>query len=356
MRIVLSNSSWKWGGVHVVTETLAVELSARGHDVLLLCRPGSKLESRMRGIVPHRGIVSGPDMGPVAIARSIRALRRHGTDIVLALMDKDVRLTGVAARVLGIPVVVRRANDRPLTGPFQRFCYRRIASRVVANSVATRDTLLASAPALARRGIDVIRNGIRIEAFRRAQPAALDVPAGSVVFGFVGRFEERKGLLDLAAAWPRVAAAVPNAYLVLAGAGDIESVLRERLRDQPRVQFLGYRADVPSLLRAFDAVVMPSHWEGFGLVAAEALAAGRPVIATSVSSLRELVTDNVNGRVIPPHDPDALAAVTIELAENPALRERLGREGAITAARAFTAEHMVDQWEALLEETVRDRD
>jgi glycosyltransferase involved in cell wall biosynthesis len=353
MRIVLSNSSWKWGGVHVVTETLAVGLSARGHDVLLLCRPDSELESRLRGVVRHQGIVSGPDLGPLAIARCASALRRHRAQVVLALMDKDLRLTGVAARLLRIPVVVRRANDRPLRSTFQRFVYRSIASRIVANSAATRATLLGSMPALADRGVDVIYNGIRVEQYRDAPAAPLGLPSGSLAFGFVGRFEERKGLLDLAAAWPRVSAAVPHAYLVLVGRGHLESVLHERFRDQERVVFTGYRSDVPALLHAFDVVVMPSHWEGFGMVAVEAMAAGRPLIATSASSLRELVTDDINGRVVPPRDPHALATGMIELAEDAELRDRLGREGFAIAVRAFTAEHMVGRWEHFLTQTVR---
>ena len=348
VRIALSNSSWKWGGVHVVTETLGRALSARGHDVLLLCRAGSELESRMDGIVPHQGIVTGPDLGPVAIARCVGALREHGTQVVLCLMDKDLRITGVAARLRGTPVVVRRANDQPLRTGFQRFCYRRIATKVVANSASTRNTLLASAPSLDAGALSVIHNGVQVDTFRDAPPAALGLPEDALVFGFVGRFETRKGLMELAAAWPRVASAVPEAHLVLVGRGPLEPEIRRRLGDHDRVVFTGHRSDVPSLLRAFDAVVMPSHWEGFGYVAAEAMAAGRAVIASSASSLPELVTDGVTGRLIPPKDADALGSAMIELAKDRPLRERFGREGAATAARDFTIERMVDRWEELL--------
>lgn len=348
MRIVLSNSSWKWGGVHFVTEVLARGLAARGHDVALFCRPGSELESRMRGIAPLEPILHGMDLGPPVIVRAARALRRHRAGVVVALMDKDLRLTGVAARFLGIPVIVRRANDRPLASARARFFYRAVATRVVANSAATRATLLASAPALARRGIDVVHNGIDVDSFAGARPADLELPERSIVFGFVGRFEVRKGLRELMRAWPSVAAALPDARLALVGRGDLDGEIREWAGTRPGVRLLGYRGDVAAVLRALDVLVVPSHWEGFGLVAAEGMAAGLPIIAAKASSLPELVRDGVSGRLVPPGDADALAAAMIDLGADPGLRISLGKAGQAIARTEFSLERMVDRWEALL--------
>ena len=334
--------------MHLVTEMLATGLRARGHDVLLLCRPGSELHERMRDVVPIAPILKGPDLGPAAILRCSRSLRAHRSDIVLCLMDKDLRLTGVAARLLRIPVVVRRANDQPLRSRFARFFYHRVASHIAVNSQATADSLRASAPELAARPVDIIYNGIRIETYQHAKPATLALPENTIRFGFIGRFEPRKGLRELMDAWPDVSAHVPTAHLLLAGKGPMELELRNRLGHDPRVHFLGFRSDVPALLAAFDVVVMPSHWEGFGLVAAEAMAAARPVIAAHASSLRELVRDGVNGRTVPPGQPDALATAMIELGLDPALRTRLGAEGQRIAAREFAEPHMLERWDHLL--------
>src|SRR3954471_10592899 len=106
MRIVLSNASVNWGGVHRVTEILARGLEARGHDVVIFGRPDSMLEERLRNVARFEGVLRGIDMDPLTIWRSARLLRRHRAQVVLALMKKDVRLTVVAARLSGVPTVI----------------------------------------------------------------------------------------------------------------------------------------------------------------------------------------------------------------------------------------------------------
>ena len=349
MRIVLSNASYAWGGVHQVTEVLARGLQARGHEVTVFVRPDSPLEERMRGVAPVEPILKGMDLSPLAISRAATALRRHRAQVVLTLMKKDVRITGPAARALGIPVVVRHANDRPFgRSPHYRLLYGTVAAHHVANSDATRDTLLASAPWLAPDDVTVIHNGLDPERFARAVPAALPVPPGVLVIGFVGRFDERKGLLDLARAWPAVSAALPDAHLVLVGKGPAEAAARALLDGAPRVHWLGFRRDVAAALKAMDILAVPSHWEGFGLVAAEALAAGVPVVAAEASSLPEIVRDGREGLLVPAGEVEVLAAALVRLGRDPDERRRMGAAGPPRVAAEFGLEGMIDRYEALL--------
>lgn len=356
MRIVISNASYAWGGVHQVTEALARGLLARGHDVVVFVRPGSPLEERMRPVAPVEPILKGMDLSPAAVWRAAAALRRHRPDGVLTLMKKDVRLTGPAARLLGIPVVVRHANDRPFgRSPHYRVLYGSVATHHVANSAATRDTLLASARWLRPGDVTVIHNGIDLAAFARAERTELPVPADAVVIGFVGRFDERKGLLDLARAWPAVAAALPDAHLVLVGKGPEEATARTLLEGSPRVHWLGFRSDVAAVLKAMDVLAVPSHWEGFGLVAAEALAAGIPVVAADASSLPEIVRDGREGLLVPPGDVDALTAALLRLGGDAAERRRMGAAGPPRVAAEFALDGMIDRYEDLLAQIVRRR-
>lgn len=349
MRVVLSNGSYSWGGVHRVTETLVRGLQGRGHEVVVFCRPGSPLHERMRPIAPCEPIVRGMDLHPAALRAASRALRRHRPDAVLTLMEKDVRLTSPAAWMRGIPVVVRRANDRPLPrNPYIRFLYGTVPTHHVANSEATRRTLLESAPWLDPRAVTVIHNGIDPRPFEETPPADLGLPPGALAIGFVGRFDERKGVLDLAEAWPAVRAAIPGAHLVLVGKGALEAELRARLGDDPRVRWCGYRDDVPAVMRSLGLLAMPSHWEGFGLSAAEAMAAGVPVVATRVSSLPELVDDGVEGRLVPAHSPARLAERLVELGRDAALRARMGAAGRERVRRDFSEERMLDGYERVL--------
>src|SRR4029078_4628390 len=112
MRIVLSNSSSNWGGVHRVTEILAHGLQARGHEVVVFGMGGRMLEERMRNSVRFEPVLHGIDFHPVAIAKSITALRRHRADVGMTLKKKDVTMTGVAARTLRIPFIVRHPNQQ----------------------------------------------------------------------------------------------------------------------------------------------------------------------------------------------------------------------------------------------------
>lgn len=349
MRIALSNSSAKWGGVHVVTEVLARGLQSRGHDIVVFGYPGSRLEERMQGVAPFEAIGRGMDASPLGVMRAAAAMRRHRSQVVLAMMKKDVRRTVPAARLLGIPSVVRYANDRPLGGGFyDRLFFGMMPSRHVTNSEATRQTLLQSARWMAPESVEVIHNGIDPAQFGGVVPASLGLPEGALAVGFVGRLEKRKGLLDLALAWKSIVAHVPNAHLVIAGRGPNEHEAREILNELPRVHWLGYRADAAAVLSSLDIVAIPSHWEGFGLVAAEALLAGAVVVASNASSLPEIVTDGVHGVLVPVKDPEALANAIIELANDPEARRRYSAAGRERVRRDFSAEQMVDRFEGVL--------
>jgi glycosyltransferase involved in cell wall biosynthesis len=348
MRIVLSNASARWGGVHRVTEVLARELQARGHHVVVFGRPGSMLEERMRSVALFEPVLRGIDLHPPSLWRAARALRRHRADVVIALMKKDVRLTAPVARVLGIPVVIRHANDQPLPGgPRGRLLYAGAAMHVT-NARATRTTILASAPWLPPERVEVVYNGIDPWPFEAAAPVPLALPEGAVRFGYVGSFEPRKGLRVLAQAWRCVAEAAPDAHLLLAGKGAEEAVLREMLDGAPRVHWLGYRKDVPNVMAALEVLVLPSFVEGAPNVVQEAMAAGRAVVATAVSGTPELVRDGQEARLVPAGDAGALAAAMTELALDAAMRRRLAAAGHARVREEFTLDRMLDRYEDLL--------
>ena len=116
----------------------------------------------------------------------------------------------------------------------------------------------------------------------------------------------------------------------------LEALARE-LGVDSAVHFLGYREDVPPLIGALDLLLLPSWDEPFGLVVAEAMAVGTPVLVTDRGGVGEYVEDRVNGRLLPPHDPAAWAAAAIELLGDPDALDRMGRES-IRAAVEFNDE------------------
>ena len=333
-----------------MTETLARGFLSGGHDVAVLGYPGGMLEQRMQGVAPFEPVLKGMDLHPVTMLKARAALRRHRSEIVLAMMKKDVRLTVPAARALGIPSVIRHANDRALGGGvYDRIFFGMMPAHHIVNSQATRATLIDSAPWIDPRDITVIYNGIDVSQFENVASVDLELPDDAMIFGFAGRLEIRKGLIDLMTAWPIVAEALPDAWLVVVGKGADEQRARETLGDAPRVKWLGYRSDIPSILKSLDVLVVPSHWEGFGLSAAEGLAAGVAVVATKASSLQEIIQDGINGRLVPPRDPASLSRALIEVARDPAFRARMKQAGPIRIRDDFGVEKMVERYAQTLQ-------
>jgi glycosyltransferase involved in cell wall biosynthesis len=353
VRIVLSSNTRNWGGVQRVTDILARGMQARGHEIVVFGRSGSVLEERMRGVAPFESTLGRTDLSPRVIARSARALVRHRPDLVVALMKKDVRQTVVAARMLGIPAVIRHYYEQPLPrGLRGRILYGSAAAHVT-NAEATRGVLLDSAPWLDPVRVHVIYNGIDATRYINASPVNLDGPKEALRFGFLATIAHRKGIVELAEAWLKVAAQVPTAELVIAGAGRDEKELRQLLQGAPRVQWLGYRNDVPNVLAALDVLVLPSHREGAPNVVLEAMAANVPVIATAVSGTPELVRNGVDAVLVPARDSQSLAAAMIELAGDPEHRRRYADAARLRVQDTFTLDGMLDQYEELFTSVIR---
>lgn len=349
LRIAVVNTARNYGGQEAMAVLLANELAARGHDLLFLCRPVFPALGGLSPDVRVASVLDGVDWSPLGILRARRALRRNATEVVLATTNKDMRSAVPAAWSLGVPVVVRRAMARPLkSGAHYRFLYGRLARHLVANSHATRRIMLDSAPWLRGESVSVIHNGIDPGPFDVADSALLGLPGGALVFGFVGRLVEWKGVLELADAWRAVAPRLPGAHLVIAGEGEMEGAMRARLGYTERVRWLGFRGDIPAVMRALDVLVFPSWMEGFGLAAVEAMAAGIPVIAADAGALPEVVGHEREGLLVPPGDADALVAAMIRLAEDEALRRRLGTAGRARVRRQFSVRQMVDAYEDVL--------
>lgn len=185
------------------------------------------------------------------------------------------------------------------------------------------------------RDLRLIENGIAIDRFR-PHPGG----PGTRVLA-IGRRVRQKGFDVLVRALP------DDMTLDIAGEGP------ERT-EHPRVRWLGRREDIPALLAAADILAVPSRWEGFGLAAAEGLAAGIAVVASAVDGLAEVVGDA--GLLVPPDDPVALRAALERLRDDAALRGALGAAGRSRAEARFDVRAMVARYEEIYRELAGKRD
>jgi glycosyltransferase involved in cell wall biosynthesis len=359
INLALVNGMRSLGGAELWHLDVAQGLKERGHRVLVIGQPGSELlrlcaESGLE----TAGVPIRCDAAPWTQVRLLRLLRRHGTTAVLCNRLKDLKAAGIAARLAGIEVVLKsRESDHPLRPrPYYRWYYDRVATGVLVNSRATLRTTLDSAPWLRPGRVHLLSKGIDGERFRM-----LPEPPGRPVVGFAGSLDERKGVPLLMSAWTRVleACAGEPPLLRLAGEGPLRPAVaawRAGLKDPGSVELAGWVRDMPAFHGALTLLAAPSQYEGFGLAVAEAGACGRPVVATCVSSLPEVVHDGVTGLLVPAGDPAALAAAILKLLGDRGLRQRLGAAAAAHIRTDFDRATMLSRLEELLRPAPRRRE
>ena len=180
----------------------------------------------------------------------------------------------------------------------------------------------------------------------------------NAVVGSIGRLELRKGHDLLIQAMPELCMRVPSARLLIAGHdprgyGATLRRLIDRLGLEEKVRLVGFQNDVVSFLNALDVFAFASSSEGFGQVLVEAMAAAKPVVASKISPLTEIVVDGNTGLLVEPGDPTAFADAIMSLLKNPIERKRMGLRGRERVKKFFTAERMARQTLALYEEMER---
>jgi glycosyltransferase involved in cell wall biosynthesis len=355
------------GGMQNHTGQLSAALDSLGfrQTVVTAFRPSAPrnqlLGERGRVIrvgVPTRWVRQG--YGPAAAA-AVSAVRGR-FDLVHAHLGEDAAVLPVAlaaARRWSAPLVVTvhlsPRHTLAVSGPRSAFL------RVVGGGIETMTVRRAAAvitltdrlAAVLRAGgvptdrVHAIPSGVRIARYEEAvEPATLPRPA--VVF--VGRLHRQKGVDTLVTAVRRLPS---DTMLTLVGDGPERRAIERQAREMgiaERVRITGFvpHADVPALLAAADVVVLPSRYEELGTALVEAMAAGRPIVATAVGGIPEVVRDGVGGLLVPADDPAALAAAIGRILADPALAARLAA-GARERAAGYDWDRLAERTAAVYE-------
>ncbi len=349
-----------FSGGEVQVFLLMEGLRERGHENVLLCPGGSRPEeeARSRGF-ETRAIAMRNDLDLASIVRLRSELR--GADLAHLHTGRATWLGGLAACWSGVPAITTRRMDREVRrGLHTRLIYDRLVRKAVAISPAVEQCLVAGGVAPQKIAViastvdpaDLAPSASRAELRERE---GLEDP--DVVLLSLANLVPRKGLDVLLEALPAVLAEAPRVRVWIGGDGPerepLERAARERGMSE-RVKFLGRRQDKADLLTLCDAFVLPSRREGLGVAALEAMASGRPVVASRVGGLGEVVLDGETGILVPPEDPVRLAEALIRIAGDGALRDRLGLAGSERIAQGFTAAHMVAAYEELYLDVLRE--
>jgi glycosyltransferase involved in cell wall biosynthesis len=226
---------------------------------------------------------------------------------------------------------------------YQRCLYNRRVDAVVAISQTIADELIASG--VQRKNIRVIHSGIDPCRFAGVVGGERRI-SGVPVIGTAAVLEERKGHRTLLHAARMLKEQGHRFKLALAGDGSLKNSLRamiEALDLTQEVTLRGFIADVPEFLAGLDLFVMPSLYEGLGVAALEAMAAGKAVVASRVGGLAEIVFDCETGLLVPPGDVEGLARAVAKLLSDENLRTAFGRRGAERVRQSFTLERMASE-------------
>ncbi|MCU0506224.1 MAG: glycosyltransferase [Chloroflexi bacterium] len=209
--------------------------------------------------------------------------------------------------------------------------------------------------------VRLVYNGVDLHRYDHQEPCCTlreeyGIEAGAPIVGVVARLEPEKGHRTLLDAWPLVLRRAPDARLLVVGEGSLLTELVWQARElgiDRRVVFAGRRDDIPAVTAALDVAALPSYREAQGMVILEAMALSRPVVATNVGGIPEMIEDGVSGLLVPPHDPDALAEAIIRLLVDHPFADTIARNGHDLAHARFSIEFMVRAIEDIYDEGAR---
>lgn len=338
-------TDWEWQSVHRGIE----EAKDRGVKVV-------PISSLVRKIAPVQDLQ--------AFFSLWRLMLQERPDIVHTHTSKTGILGRWAAKMAGVPIIVHTPHGHVFYGHFGPLVSRfflaierlmaSITDRMVALSEGERNDYIRFSVSSPDK-IVTIHSGVEIDRYMKAEVnveekrRSLGLNPNGLVVGTVGWLLPIKGPIHLLNAMAHIWRNHPEIRLVFVGKGELEGKLRaeaSRMGVSERVTFLGWRDDIPEIMQILDIFVLPSLNEGMGRVLVEAMAAGRPVVASRVGGIPDLVEHKKNGFLVGPGDVNGTSLAIKRLLIDREMRDEMGRMGR-AMAQNFTVEGMVEKIDAL---------
>ena len=340
--------TWRGGQNQVLLTVLG--LRALGHRSMLIAHPAGELRQRAQEGLELVPIAPKTEMDLGAAWRLSRLIKQLRPDVLHAHDPHGVAMAALALSMstqLAKPplVAARRVDFHLKNNAFSRWKYRQV-DLFVCVSDAIRRMLVADGVPASR--IVIVHEGIDIGHVEAAPAANLHadlwLPHNSPIVGNVAALVPHKGQRHLIEAAALVIKRVPDARFVIAGEGELRPALERLIKDhhlEKHVFLVGFRPDILSVHKGFDIFVMSSVTEGLGTSLLDAMACGKPIVATTAGGMPEVVADGRTGILVPPRDHTAMAEALIRLLSDAALRAEMGAAGVARARARFSAERMV---------------
>lgn len=355
-RVWHTNASYGFGGLEIRMIREAAKLAELGYQLSFVCNPGSLLAHHARkaavDVIPFR---MSQCYHLSAMIRFYRLLKNARVNLLHCHTSKDHWVCAPAARLLGIPIVRTRHVSAPVrTNYCSSFIYTNLSDRILLEADSIKNDLLRI-PGLPANRLVSVPNGIDLTAFHPAQSGgcikqAFGLKTAQPIIGCVARLDEGKGHYYLLEAASSIIKAWPNARFLVVGDGPSEVTAKLQrftadLQLSSHVIFTGFRADIPQLLAVMTCVVLPTCLpEACPTGILEAQAMGKPVIATRIGGVPEIIQDRVTGLLVKSEDSRALASAILWLLDHPQeaqdmarkARDRVAKECSLVSAISST--------------------
>jgi len=316
--------------------------------------------------IPFLALPETRRVDPAHISLIRRYVREQQIAIVHAHGYRSDVFSWLATRGTGVTLVT--THHGWIRNNWRQALFTRLAARLSTRfegiEVVSRPLLKQLPSAVQASGrVEVVHNAIVLEDYRSAgsrleQRRQLGVGEEHLLLGVVGRLSIEKGCLEMVDAFRLAHAHHPHLRLAFVGEGPLETEIRRRVDDaglQEAVCFVPHQRDVRPVYEGIDVLVCPSRTEGLSNVIMEAMAYGRPVVATRVGGNPELVDDGVTGRLVEAQQPGALAKGMIEMATDDEVRMKWGRQGQQRVRDAFSFEARMRKEERFYERALARR-
>jgi glycosyltransferase involved in cell wall biosynthesis len=355
LNISLGNDG-TFGGIESHSDILASALIGRGHNVIMGCRVDGFIPmeyNEMRVPAKRVRIVNSGDLR--AMLQIVRISSSEKIDVIIANHGREYWPASIAAMLRGVNILfVRHQVDR--IRKTTRWLIAHHVGGVVAVSEAVRDAMVRSG--VPPEKITVVHNSIPLAKFNAAAIDSgrvrkeLGLGENEIVIGTVGKLHRGKGVFELLQAVHQLRPRYPSIKLLFVGDGPERSALEHeagRLSMQDRVVLTGVRKDVERMYAALDIFVLASSCEeAFGMVLIEAMAMERPVVATAVGGIPEIVQHEVNGLLVRPGDSSDLARAISRYLDDECFRGKMALRGRGDAERRFSDKAMGENFERVL--------
>ena len=359
--------TWR-GGQNQVLLTVN-GLRAIGQRAALVAHPDGELRRRAAEGLELIPLAPRTEMDLSAAWRLSRLIKRTTPDVLHAHDPHGVAMAALALSIgagaaqsrAKMPVLVasRRVDFHLKGNSLSRWKHRQVDGFIAA-SEAIRQMLLADGIPPDR--VITVHEGIDVDHVTAAPAVnlheALFLPHGAPIVGNVAALVPHKGQRYLIDAAHRVVQHAPDTRFVILGEGELRDHLDAQVREhhlEKHVLLPGFRTDILGCIKAFDLFAMSSVTEGLGTSLLDAMAAARPIVATTAGGIPEIVEDGVNGLLVPPRDAQALADAILRALADADLRRRMGDAGFARVNERFTVERMVAQTAAAYERIVAQR-